>query len=166
MKYSTENPFLFFSFFKLPCKCLFFSLKNTQRAFLLLFGYKQVPSMKNFQQLNEHVCFSYSEINERTVWNGRFSKAWCSYTSIDWKCSSECINLTGIPRSTSNTTAQSDGLLQKVRRANKTQWFDRICQSKLRRTAFMQWNHHKIFEKCYESVVQVHENLHFKDRDI
>lgn len=105
---------------------------------------------------------SYSEINERTVWNGRFSKAWCCYTSIDWKCSSECMNLTGIPRSTSNTTAQSDGLLQKARSANKTQWFDRICRRKLRRTAFMQWNHHKIFEKFYESGVQVHENLHFK----
>lgn len=110
--------------------------------------------------------FSYSEINERTVWNGRFSKAWCSYTSIDWKCSSECMNLTGIPRSTSNTTAQSDGLLQKACSANKTQWFDRICRRKLRRSVFMQWNHHKIFEKCYESVVKVHENLHFKDRDI
>lgn len=165
MKYSTENPFLSL-FFKLPCKRLLFFLKNTQRAFLLLLGCKQVPSTKKFQQLNEHDFFSYSEINERTVWNGRFSKAWCCYTSIDWKCSSECMNLTGISRSTSNTTAQSDGLLQKVRSANKTQWFDRICQSKLRRTAFMQWNHHKIFETFYESGVQVHENLHFKDNDI
>lgn len=137
MKYSSENPFLSLFFFKLPCKRLLFFLKNTQRAFLLLFGCKQVPSMKNFSNWMNMFVFSYSEINERTVWNGRFSKAWCFYTSIDWKCSSECMNLTGIPRSTSNTTAQSDGLLQKARSANKTQWFDRICRRKLRRTAFM-----------------------------
>lgn len=68
---------------------------------------------------------------------------------------------------TSNNTAQSDGLLQKARSAHKTQWFDRICRSKLRRTAFMQWNHHKSFQKFYESGVQVQsENLHFIDRDI
>lgn len=52
--YGESYSFIFF--FKLPCKRLLFVLKNTQRAFLLLFGCKQVPSMKKFQQLNEHVC--------------------------------------------------------------------------------------------------------------
>lgn len=49
----------------------------------------------------------------------------------------------------------------------KRKWFDRICRRKLRRTAFYAVKSSQIFfQKFYESVVKVHENLHFEDRDI
>lgn len=73
------------------------------------------------------------------------------------------MNLTGIPRSTSNNTAQSDGLLQKAHGHIKHDDLTESVEAKLCRTGFMQWNQHKFFQIFYESVVKVHENLHLKD---
>lgn len=73
------------------------------------------------------------------------------------------MNLTGIPRSTSNNTAQSDGLLQKAHGHIKHDDLTESVEENCAELVLCSEINTNFFQKFYESVVKVHENLHLKD---